>query len=81
MGRQRHVLALLNRLGLEKSPSCVADRGNGRVVRETLGVEGHMNHDGVIGELIQVSDGRHEDDGARRNGDEAAGADWSEDGE
>ncbi|GJC78964.1 hypothetical protein ColLi_01801 [Colletotrichum liriopes] len=58
--RQGHVLGLLQRLGLEKGPSRVADGCDGREVGEAGGLEGDVQDDGVVCQLVEVGDGRQE---------------------
>lgn len=81
MGRDGHVLCLLQGLGLDKGPSRVADGGDDGVVGKVAGLEGNVEDYGIIGQLVEVGDGGQEDRGGRGDGDELAGADRGEDGE
>ncbi|GKT59472.1 hypothetical protein ColTof3_06811 [Colletotrichum tofieldiae] len=58
--RQGHVLGLLQRLGLEEGPSRVADGCDGREVGEAGGLEGDVQDDGVVCQLVEVGDGGQE---------------------
>jgi hypothetical protein len=81
MGGQGQVLGLLERLGLQEGPSRVADGCDGGVVGEAGGLEGDVDDDGEVDQLVEVGDGGEEDAGGGGDGDELSVPDGGEDGE